>query len=111
MAAKINEISSESSRQVTALSSGSSTTLEPIQALHIVSGVNWYRNFFILKTIFRLNLYLIGGGGSNFCGHVRLIFFILYRAWLGDRPLAHHKIDDFVKIVNVAYQILSISQF
>jgi hypothetical protein len=36
MAAKINEISSECSRQVMALSSGSSTTLEPIQALHIV---------------------------------------------------------------------------
>jgi hypothetical protein len=37
MAAKINEILSESSRQVTALSSGSSTTLKPFQTLHIVS--------------------------------------------------------------------------
>ena len=36
MAAKTDEISSECSRQVTALSSGSTTTLEPIQALHIV---------------------------------------------------------------------------
>lgn len=36
MAAKTDEISSECSRQVTALRSGLSTTLEAIQALHIV---------------------------------------------------------------------------
>jgi hypothetical protein len=36
MAVKIIEISLECSRQVTGLSSGSSTTLEQIQALHIV---------------------------------------------------------------------------
>ena len=36
MAAKTDKISSECSRQVTGLSSGSSTILVPIQALHIV---------------------------------------------------------------------------
>jgi hypothetical protein len=36
MAAKMDEISLECSRQVTGLSSGSNTTLEPIGAIHIV---------------------------------------------------------------------------
>jgi hypothetical protein len=36
MATKMEKISSECSRQATGLSSGFSTTLEPIKALHIV---------------------------------------------------------------------------
>lgn len=48
--------------------------------------------------------------GPNFCNLVRLIFFILCRAWLGDGPLTYHKVDDFVEIVNVADHILSVSQ-
>ena len=48
--------------------------------------------------------------GRNFGNLVRLIFFILCRAWLGDGPLTHHKVNDFVEIVNVADHILSVSQ-
>ena len=48
--------------------------------------------------------------GRIFGNLVRLIFFILCRAWLGDGPLTHHKVDDFVEIVNVADHILSVSQ-